>query len=255
MVNLEVDNSAEARNERSLTLLCFFAVYVIWGSTYLGIRFAVADLPPVFAAGVRFSIAGTALYLWSRLRGDAAPTRFQWRNLAIQGAVMFLLDIRRRILGRNANSVRYRRRSRCHITDLDFSVGGIRLPRNGVEVEPAGGHPVRVGRRPAAGLDLERWKAGSASLRGCSAEQYVLVVRQCALQAHGPASFEDNPRRLRNGAGRRHAPAAFRRRREFPPLPHFTLKSSLALLYLIVAGSLLAYTAYVWLLSRCPQRK
>ena len=59
------------------------SVYIVWGSTYLAIRFAVATMPPFLMAGVRFVIAGAILYAWMRLRGTPAPTRMQWRATAI----------------------------------------------------------------------------------------------------------------------------------------------------------------------------
>ena len=69
------------------------AVYLIWGSTYLGIRFALqGGYPPLLAvSGVRFVIAGAALYGVLRWRGLAAPTRAQWKTLAMMGAMMLLL--------------------------------------------------------------------------------------------------------------------------------------------------------------------
>ena len=76
---------------RTRLVLAFFAIYVLWGSTYLAIRVAVKTVPPLFAAGLRFVIAGTALYAWARARGAAAPSRDEWRNLGILGALMFLL--------------------------------------------------------------------------------------------------------------------------------------------------------------------
>src|SRR5512133_4117381 len=64
------------------------AVYIIWGSTYLAIRFAIETLPPFLFAAARFLIAGSALFLWRLARGErAAPV--QWRSAAIVG--LFLL--------------------------------------------------------------------------------------------------------------------------------------------------------------------
>lgn len=65
-------------------------VYVIWGSTYLAIRFAVETLPPFLMAGVRFLIAGALLYGWARWRGVAPPTAGQWRWAALVGALLLL---------------------------------------------------------------------------------------------------------------------------------------------------------------------
>ncbi|MFB9067855.1 drug/metabolite exporter YedA [Pseudofulvimonas gallinarii] len=64
------------------------AVYLIWGSTYLGIRFALDGFPPLLMAGIRFLCAGSAVYLSLRLRGDPPPTALQWRNAAIMGALL-----------------------------------------------------------------------------------------------------------------------------------------------------------------------
>src|SRR5438067_1620955 len=77
--------------ERLRLWLAFFAIYVLWGSTYLAIRVAVASVPPLFAAGVRFAIAGLVLYAWSRLRGTPSPSRVEWRNLSVLGVLMFLV--------------------------------------------------------------------------------------------------------------------------------------------------------------------
>ncbi|MBV9620559.1 MAG: drug/metabolite exporter YedA, partial [Gammaproteobacteria bacterium] len=55
-------------------VLAFGAIYVLWGGTFLAIRVAVLEVPPLFASGVRFLIAGGVLYVAMRLRGESAPT-------------------------------------------------------------------------------------------------------------------------------------------------------------------------------------
>lgn len=70
--------------------LAFAAVYIIWGSTYLAIREAVQTIPPFLMAGVRFVIAGSALYAWARWRGAAKPERIHWRSTLIVGALLLL---------------------------------------------------------------------------------------------------------------------------------------------------------------------
>lgn len=71
-------------------IAAFAAVYIIWGSTYLGIRFAIETLPPFLMAGTRFLIAGTILYTWRRLSGSVGPVRVHWRSAAIIGGLMLL---------------------------------------------------------------------------------------------------------------------------------------------------------------------
>ena len=66
------------------------AIYIVWGSTYLAIRFAVETMPPYFMAGTRFLVSGLILYIWRRLAGDPAPTPRQWRSAIIVGLLLLL---------------------------------------------------------------------------------------------------------------------------------------------------------------------
>ncbi len=66
------------------------AVYIVWGSTYLGIRFAIETIPPFFMAGIRFLVSGVLLYTWRRLSGDPAPKKVEWRSAAIIGLLLLL---------------------------------------------------------------------------------------------------------------------------------------------------------------------
>jgi len=70
--------------------LAFLAIYTIWGSTYLAIRIAIETIPPFLMAGVRFLIAGAALYLWTRLRGAPSPTRPNWKAATVVGGLLLL---------------------------------------------------------------------------------------------------------------------------------------------------------------------
>lgn len=73
---------------RVLVPLALIALYLIWGSTYLGIRIALASYPPFLMAGIRFVCAGVALYAFLRWRGMAVPTRTQWLNAAVTGSLL-----------------------------------------------------------------------------------------------------------------------------------------------------------------------
>lgn len=70
--------------------LALFAIYVIWGSTYLAISLAVQTIPPFLMAGTRFLIAGAILYALQRLRGVPLPKRVEWRSAAIIGGFMLI---------------------------------------------------------------------------------------------------------------------------------------------------------------------
>jgi drug/metabolite transporter (DMT)-like permease len=75
---------------RTKIWLALLAVYIVWGSTYLVIRFAVETLPPFLSAGIRFLVSGMILLIWRRAAGDALPTRRQWRSAAIVGTLLLL---------------------------------------------------------------------------------------------------------------------------------------------------------------------
>lgn len=76
--------------ERWLIGLALLALYVIWGSTYLAMRYAVEGFPPFMMAGIRFVLAGGLLYLYLRLRGTPAPTRAQGASCALVGTLLLL---------------------------------------------------------------------------------------------------------------------------------------------------------------------
>ena len=75
---------------RSLVIAAYATVYVVWGSTYLAIRYAVETLPPFLMAGARFLLAGLMLALWSRWRDGARATAVNWRAATIAGAFLLL---------------------------------------------------------------------------------------------------------------------------------------------------------------------
>jgi drug/metabolite transporter (DMT)-like permease len=90
------DNVCTARDTAIVSLasprwllpLSLLSLYVIWGSTYLGIRYALVSYPPFMLAAIRFAIAGLLLFAVLRLRGAVLPTARQWRNAAIVGTLL-----------------------------------------------------------------------------------------------------------------------------------------------------------------------
>lgn len=79
------------RPSTALLVAAFAAVYVVWGSTYLAIKFAIETLPPFLMAGARFLIAGFILYVWARARGAERPSWLHWRTSLIVGALLLLI--------------------------------------------------------------------------------------------------------------------------------------------------------------------
>src|SRR5512144_988549 len=70
--------------------IALVALYIVWGSTYLAIRFSVETIPPFLHAALRFLVSGTILYIWRRAAGDPAPTLSNWKSTAIVGAALLL---------------------------------------------------------------------------------------------------------------------------------------------------------------------
>ena len=76
---------------RAKVAAAFAAIYIIWGSTFLGIRYAIETMPPFLMAGTRFVIAGAMLYAWAAIREGARPTLRHWINTAIVGALLLTI--------------------------------------------------------------------------------------------------------------------------------------------------------------------
>jgi drug/metabolite transporter (DMT)-like permease len=73
-----------------LVLIALLTVYVIWGSTYLGIRLAIASIPPFFMAGTRYLAAGAAMFIFALFRGAKMPSPVEWRDALILGGCLLL---------------------------------------------------------------------------------------------------------------------------------------------------------------------
>jgi len=77
---------------RWLLVAAFAAIYLLWGSTYIAIRFAVEVIPPFAMSGTRFVVAGLLLMLWARAQGAPWPTRLNWRTAIIAAVMLFVLN-------------------------------------------------------------------------------------------------------------------------------------------------------------------
>jgi drug/metabolite transporter (DMT)-like permease len=83
-------NTVSPAPSRWHILAAMAAVYLIWGSTYLGIRYAIETIPPLLMAGSRFVTAGLIVLIWQWSRGAARPTWQHWRSAAVIGGLMML---------------------------------------------------------------------------------------------------------------------------------------------------------------------
>jgi drug/metabolite transporter (DMT)-like permease len=84
--------TSSARPAAWKILLAFAIIYLVWGSTYLAIRIGVREIPPFLMAGLRFSVAGAVMWAWMRVTGTPSPTLREWRDASVLGTLMFLID-------------------------------------------------------------------------------------------------------------------------------------------------------------------
>jgi drug/metabolite transporter (DMT)-like permease len=82
--------NAESRSWKNL--LAFAIIYFVWGSTFLAIRVGVREVPPFLLAGMRFLAAGVVLFLWMRARGTPSPTGRQWAGASLLAVLIFVVD-------------------------------------------------------------------------------------------------------------------------------------------------------------------
>jgi len=85
-----VDSAPQPRAWR--VLFAFAIIYFVWGSTYLAIRVGVREVPPFLLAAIRFLIAGAILYTWMRIKGTPSPTLRQWSGASLLAVLIFVLD-------------------------------------------------------------------------------------------------------------------------------------------------------------------
>ena len=233
-------------------VLAFLAVYLCWGMTYLAMRIAVRDIPPHLMSGARFLVAGLVLYLWTRGRGDPKPTATQWRSAAMVGG--FLL------LGGNATVAWAEQQVPSGLAAVLIAVAPIWM----VAFEWARGGP-RPGKRVIAGLILGL--AGVALLvspEGDSATQVNLIgaamlVLASASWAWGSVISKSAPlpkspflatsmEMIGGGVLLLLTALAVGQVAHFRPT-EVSAHAVLAWLFLVVFGSLVGFTAYIWLLG------
>jgi drug/metabolite transporter (DMT)-like permease len=231
-------------------------VYVVWGSTYLGIRVAVETIPPLVMAGTRFLIGGAVVFAIAVLTGDRAGDRItaiHWRSAAIIGGLL--------LLGGNALVGEAETRLPSGIAalvvatvplwfaGLDRLLYGARLPMVAaggmllalvgviVLVRPASSSHLDLGGLAVLVVATASWATGSLYSRDAKLPRRAFVASGMEMLAGGAISIV--------------AGLLFGEFRGFHPAD-VSSRSLIALTYLIVAGSLLAYTAYQHALRTLP---
>jgi drug/metabolite transporter (DMT)-like permease len=231
-------------------VLAFGAIYVLWGTTFLAIRIAVLEFPPLFTAGLRFFIAGTLLYFYMRVRGQPDPSAIEWRNLARISICMFVVTYgaifwAEQYVSSGVTSVI---EAALPIIAIILEMFVFRTQRFEVRLFGA----VLVGFCGVALLFIDN-RAQQLAVLPCLAilaggiawSVGAVWSGQLILPRSKPmtAAIE----MMLGGAVLLLLSAICG---EMRPFPHLSLRAGLALAYLIVFGSLIAYTAYVWLLGR-----
>jgi drug/metabolite transporter (DMT)-like permease len=240
---------------RLQVVLAFLAIYVLWGSTYLSIRILVETVPPLFAAGSRFVIAGALLYCWSRLRHVPAPTRLEWRNLLLLGALMFLaayggLFWAEKVLPSGVASVLV---STIPVWTALFEIFIFKREKLNPQLllAIAGGLAGVIVLGVASSTGRLALFACLAILGAELAWSFGTVLSK-SLELPASKVMSAGGQMMSGGALLIAASACLG---ELHPFPHLSLRAASALIYLIVAGSLIAFTAYTWLLGRMPATK
>jgi drug/metabolite transporter (DMT)-like permease len=242
---------------RSAVLLAFAAVYIIWGSTYLAIRYAIDTLPPLLMAGVRFFVAGAALWFLAPGDRNARPTGRDWRWAFVLGGLL--------LLGGNGIVSLVEAKMPTGITALlvtsvplwmvllDWARPGGRRPHGLVALGLVAGF---AGVALLAGSDAG-WRGGKAdlgfvalllfgtlcwalgSLLSRGARIKLPILRSVALQMIAGGLLLSLAGLLRGEWAQ-------------VDLAHASLVSLAAWLYLVVFGSIIAFSAYSWLLTVRP---
>ncbi len=232
-------------------ILAFAAIYVLWGSTYLAIRIAVQEVPPLFAAGSRFFFAGTLLYAVMRLCGRQRPSGKEWSSLLIIGSLMFVVTY---------GAVFW---AEQYVPSGFTSVLEATLPliTIGLEVFVFRHQPFRWTMLAAIALGF----AGVLLLLLHNAQHVPLLP--CVAILVGGAAWSlgavltrsmvlPESKGITAGAEMLFGGAILlvlsALTGEMHPFPHISGKAFAALAYLVVAGSFLGFSAFVWLLGRMP---
>ena len=239
--------AAFARRSPAAVVAALATIYLVWGSTYLAIRVTDRTMPPLLMSSVRFLIAGTALYAFAS-RGRARPTLRQWGSAAIVGAALLLIGNggvawaeTRLESGLAALMVAIiplwvalmdraffgRRLSPVAIAGLVVGFAGVALL-----VRPGGGGDV-VAMLALVGTTAA-WAGGSLYARGAALPESPLL--SASMQMLAAAVFLGVAGLASGEATGIHADT-------------FSTKPLIAFVYLVVVGSLIAFSAYAWLLK------
>lgn len=246
------------RGEGLLVVAAFAAVYVVWGTTYLAIAWAVATIPPLLMIGARCLIAGGALYGWTRWRGGARPTSADWRAAGVAGVLLFVSG--QAVLAWSETRIASGPAALLVATEpLFIAILGW---RGGRLVGSSGRGPRPTGRTLAAvavgftGVGLMVLPGGSGRLDVVGAAAALLAsfswsVGMLRARARpGLSAAQLAGMQLLAGGVVLAMVSWVTGEAASMSVGAITARSLLAFVYLVVFGSVVTYAAYVWLLDR-----
>lgn len=234
-------------------LLAFAIIYLVWGSTFLAIRVGVREVPPFLLAGLRFLIAGLVLFAWMRAKGTGSPTAREWFSATLLAVLIFVLDYgllfwaERRVPSGIAAVMMATIPVFMTLSEIVFLKTQRLTPRLGAALLVGiGGVLVLVSRSISFG-DAPIDTIGAIALMVAAISWSVGSALTRKLPLPSSKAMSSGAQMLAGGVllmltswllGEFHG---FRAQA-------VSVRAWLALAYLIVAGSIIAFTAYVWLI-------
>ena len=235
------------------TLLAFAIIYFVWGSTFFAIRVGVREVPPFLLAAVRFSVAGLILYAWMIARGERSPTRRQWRSVFLLAILIFVFDYgllfwaEQRVPSGMAAVMLATIPVYMALSEIIF----LRTQKLTVRLAVAlligvGGVAVLVSRSlNVGGAPIDRLGALALLVAGISWSAAATLTRKLPLPPSKVMS--SGVQMLAGGVMLALTAATLGEFRNFHP-SDISRAAWLSLVYLIIFGSIVAFTAYVWLI-------
>jgi len=235
------------------TLTAFAIIYFVWGSTYLAIRVGVREFPPFLLAALRFLFAGAALYGWTIARGEPSPSRRQWMEISFLAILFFVLDYGLLFWAeqRVPSGIAAVLMASIPVFIALSEITLLRTQRITIRLALA----LSVGIAGVAVLASRSLDLGGAPIDGMGATALLIASISWALgtaltrKLSLPSShiMSAGSQMLAGGALLALTSATLGEFGNFHPL-RISLQAWLSLVYLVVAGSIIAFTAYVWLI-------
>lgn len=244
---------------KALVLAAFAALYIIWGSTYLGISYAIKSIPPFFMVGIRFLIAGFIIFFWCLLKGEKAPSLKSFVTIGIGGVLMLFIGngavswveqylpsglaaiivatVPLWFVVLDKNQWSYYFSNKLIIIGLLVGFAGVLLLFTGKGSINLAGNKTNLISLFVLVIGTIGWASGSLYSKYKTVEGSTAMKAGVQMLAAGIVSML--------------AGFVIGEHQQFA-VSQVTTTSLLAVLYLIVFGSLVGYMSYIWLLSVRP---